>query len=388
MRDLSTCPICEGADAFVFLERGSVPVHQNFPHVSRAAALSAPRGDLRLSCCKTCGFVTNLAFDPGLLQYGPGYENDQTYSPMFERYVAGLADRVLERGGRGHLVVEVGCGRGTFLRRLCAGGARGGVGFDPAYVGPDEVDDGRVRFVREYYGAAHAQLEPDLVVCRHVIEHVPEPLELLRAVRAALGRARAPLTAFETPALDWILDNTVVQDFFYEHCSYFTASSLSLAFTRAGFEPLRVERLFGDQYLWLEARPGQGNPPSTPATEIVQSCALYAERVQRRLERLRTNLEQIRATGEIAIWGAGAKGVTYLNLLDSTASLISCVVDMNPRKQGRFVPGTGHPIVSATQLNDLAISNVVVMNPNYIDEIRDELDLLGVQASLHTEGEA
>jgi SAM-dependent methyltransferase len=372
----------------VFLERLGVPVHQNLPLGSREEALVAPRGDLRLSCCKACGFVTNLAFDPSLLRYGPGYENDQTCSPKFDRYVEALVERVLEGGARDHLVVEVGCGRGTFLRRLCAGGARAGVGFDPSYVGPEVVDEGRVRFVREYYGPAHAGVEPDVVVCRHVIEHVPAPLDLLRAVRGALGDARVALTAFETPALDWILDNTVVQDFFYEHCSYFTAHSLSLAFARAGFEALRMERVFGDQYLWLEARPGEVSRPMASATHIVQSCERYAERLQLRLQSLRRNLERIRVSGAIAIWGAGAKGVTYLNLLDPTASLVSCVVDINPRKQSRFVPGTGHPIVPPKQLNELAIGNIVVMNPNYMDEIREELGRLGVQANLHTEGEA
>ncbi len=113
------------------------------------------------------------------------------------------------------------------------------MGFDPAYVGPDTLDEGRVSFVREFYGGQTTARAPDLVVCRHVIEHVPAPLDLLENVRAALGREHRAELAFETPTVEWILDGTVIQDFFYEHCSYFTARSLQFAFERAGFYAIR-----------------------------------------------------------------------------------------------------------------------------------------------------
>ena len=69
------------------------------------------------------------------------------------------------------------------------------------------------------------------------------------------------------------------------------------------------------------------------------------------------------------MWGAGAKGVTLANLVDPACSLIDCVVDLNPQKQGRFLPGTGHPIVAVSDLRERAISGVVLMNANYETEI-------------------
>ena len=54
-----------------------------------------PRGDLRLEACPACGFVTNVAFDPRLLEYGATYDNDQSCSRHFEAYVDGLIDAVL-----------------------------------------------------------------------------------------------------------------------------------------------------------------------------------------------------------------------------------------------------------------------------------------------------
>jgi len=49
-------------------------------------------------------------------------------------------------------------------------------------------------------------------------------------------------------------------------------------------------------------------------------------------------LEDLRQHGKVALWGAGAKGATFANLLDPECSLLDCVVDINPNKQGRFIP--------------------------------------------------
>jgi hypothetical protein len=75
----------------------------------------------------------------------------------------------------------------------------------------------------------------------------------------------------------------------------------------------------------------------------------------------------------IAIWGAGAKGVTFANLIDPQSQRIACVVDVNPNKQGHFVPGTGHPIVGPMDVQAHGIRTALVLNPNYIYEIESLL---------------
>jgi hypothetical protein len=71
---------------------------------------------------------------------------------------------------------------------------------------------------------------------------------------------------------------------------------------------------------------------------------------------------------KIALWGAGAKGVTFANLIDPSRQLIDCVVDLNPLKQGHYVPGTGHPIVNYQALTERGVSTAILMNPNYREE--------------------
>lgn len=387
---IERCPICESRRIEVFLERPSVPVVQNYPVESAAAARAIPRGDLRLACCVECGFVCNTAFSEDLLLYGSGYENDQTFSPLFDGYVTGLAARIVDKHGvRGQHVIEVGCGRGAFLRSVCALGKNTGCGFDPSYVGPDVVDDGRVRFKREYYGSSFADEPADAVVCRHVIEHVAQPLVLLGAIRAALADISEAKLFFETPDVRWIFDRVVIQDLFYEHCSYFTAETLRLALVRAGFSEISVEQIFGGQYLWLTGSARRQAPPPRTAKDAalntLESAHRFGRLASERSQLLKERVQVLRRKGPIAVWGAGAKGVTFLNHLDPTGTIFDSVVDINPRKQAKFVPGTGHPIVSPADLLARGVTSVVAMNPNYVGEIYADIAAQGGKIDVYAE---
>jgi SAM-dependent methyltransferase len=338
----------------------------------QAAAMHIPRGDLDLVVCEDCGFIFNRAFDPRKIMYGEDYENTQACSPSFNEYLDGLVRRMIEKQNvRDCHVVEVGCGNGLFLRKLVAydGASNRGYGFDPSYRGAESELDGRLKFSARYYDSECADVPADVIVCRHVIEHVPRPLQMLEDIKKALARAPKARIFFETPCVKWILANLVVWDFFYEHCSYFSAASLATAFQTAGFEVQSVEHVFEGQYLWLEAT----LPKTTTRIEkrpgsVVAQAGRFAS-LEAKLKEDWTRKIRARAVREkIAIWGAGAKGVTFANLIDGSRQLIDCVVDVNPLKHGHYLPGTGHPIVSHQELTARGVSTAILMNPNYREE--------------------
>jgi hypothetical protein len=330
--------------------------------------------------CADCGFAFNAAFRAELLDYGADYDNTQTCSPAFDAYVDALVRELVEgRGVRGRRVAEVGCGKGAFLRKLVAypGAGNTGVGYDTSYVGPGSDLEGRLRFRRVYFdGSAEAA---EAVVCRHVIEHVADPADLLRPVRAGCA-AGAPVF-FETPCLEWILRGRVFWDFFYEHCSLFTAHSLAVALTRAGFGDIEVCHVFGGQYLWLCARaapPGPAGVRPRPSSEVARLARAFAHHEPALAASWRELVRRRSAAGPVALWGAGAKGVTFCNLVDPEGELLDRVVDVNPAKQGRYVAGTGHAIVGPDAARGVA--TVVVLNPNYTAEVAAELARRGSRA--------
>ncbi|MCI0400599.1 MAG: class I SAM-dependent methyltransferase [Gammaproteobacteria bacterium] len=370
----------------MFLRRPNVPVHQNLLCEERSSARTVSRGALEMAVCGTCGFIFNAAFREDQLSYGKDYDNTQDCSPVFAAYLDDLVRHlVLDEGVRASLVVEVGCGKGGFLRRLVAypGAENCGIGFDPSYTGPDSVCGGRLTFRRELFGPGSAVGGAEVVVCRHVIEHVAQPLELLQSVRQVLAHCTAARVYFETPCVEWILRNRVIWDFFYEHCSLFSAHSLAAAFRAAGFHVVAVRTLFGGQYLWLEAKIASGmQEPGWAVGAVPELADTFAESEVRQATRWSDALRKLERTGQVALWGAGAKGATFANLVDPDARLIDCIVDLNPAKQGKFVPGSGHPIVSHEELTVRGVRNVILMNPNYREENAALLRTSGIEANL------
>ena len=381
----ASCPVCARPAGAPSVELPGVPVQAGALHRTRDDARSAPRGDLDLVFCEGCGFIWNAAFDAALVEYGGDYENSLDHSPAFLEHVAALAERLVERYDlRGRRVVEIGCGQADFLHRLCDIGHNTGFGYDPSYVGP--AVDGRVTVQRELYseqtmGTARA----DFVCCRHVLEHVERPLDFVRSLRRTLDADEGTPVFVEVPNGEYQLANGVVWDMIYAHYSTFTTPSLCALFERGGFEVVDTGSSFGDQYLWIEARPSDAVQPAARPVEVEHIRTLvdgFAAGYQGLVRDWRRRVDTYASSGRrVVLWGAGSKGVSLLNALDHS-SAIRRVVDLNPRKQGSFVAGSGTPVVAPGSLSELEPDIVVLANPIYRDEVRRMLERLGQHADL------
>lgn len=371
MSECLECPVCQEKNSEVFLERDQVPANQNLVIASFSKALNISKGKLSLHKCRFCGFVFNGAFDPSLLQYGEFYDNTQDQSPLFQRHLAALVAELIEKKGfQNHQIIEIGCGKGRFLESLITHplSKNRGIGFDPTYLGNLDLYEGRLKFEKRFYNETCSQVKTDVIICRHVIEHIPNPVQFLKIIKNALLKSPDARLFFETPCLNWILENNVIWDFFYEHCSYFTSESLSFAFEQAGFQVEQVRHVFGSQYLWLEASLGSRRKRPSPANEFLGSINRYLAAESELKRNWEEKIQKLLKLGKIAIWGAGAKGVTFANLFDPNREFFECVVDINPRKQNHFLPGTGHRIIGVEKLKEYRIANAILMNPNYLQE--------------------
>lgn len=377
------CPICKSSNIDLFIKREQIPANQNLLVASEQLAKKVPRGTLALQKCLSCGFVFNTEFDLSLLHYGEDYDNTQNLSTAFQKHLDLLVeDLLMGKKIQNHRIIEIGCGKGTFLESLVVHpfSRNEGIGFDPSYLGELNRLGGRLKFVKTFYDRNSSHIQADVVICRHVIEHISQPVELLKVIRDALINSPNARLFFETPCLEWILQNKAIWDFFYEHCSYYTKDSLSLAFQEAGFKVESVKHVFAGQYLWLEASVG-GSESATKVNPslfelIDQYTASEKEMTRFWKEEIRKHLSK----GKLAIWGAGAKGVTFANLFDPKRELFDCIIDVNTKKQNHFLPGTGHPIVGVHELKNRGIKTAILMNPNY--EVENKALLK--EQSIHT----
>ncbi len=389
--DEPTCPICRQARTAEFFRLDAAPVFCNVTYPDRRASLRAARGDIRLRVCRGCGYIFNAAFDPERVRYAPGYGNPLHHSRRFRRYARKLAARVIrELDLKGRRIIEIGCGDGYFLSLLCRMGANTGVGFDPSHTGRNAPGGGeRLTFRREFYGPSHADMPVDFICCRHVLEHIPDPLRFLRGLRRNVGGRSHVRLYFEVPDTLHLIDGSGMWDVLYEHCGYYLDAALRRVLQRAGFEPVATWSAYEGQFLAAIARPGVGpaQPHAGPvlAEDVCAWLRTFADRFARQLDAWRQRLAALRQDGRrVALWGAGSKGVTLLNALADSRQLVSCVVDVNRHKQHRHVAGTGHRIVPPEALRAYAPVTVVIMNPIYRAEIRRTLAQLEVRADIVT----
>ncbi len=379
------CPVCQSAAAFIIEQRAPVPVLMNRLYPSADAARNAPAGRLDMRCCRDCGFAWNAAFDPALIVYDAAYENDQSHSPAFAAHIRARTEDVIAAAPSGQPLdlLEIGCGQGGFIGEVAAFAGqrmRSAEGFDPAWRGKSGEGPNGSRIHTVYFTSETAHLmrhQPNVIVSRHTIEHVPDPVAFLKAVRAALGQASRARIFIETPSITWILEHKAMQDLFYEHCSIFTPEALTYALAVSGFAPVRVDQVFGGQYLWAQAQAVESVAVEKPRGAGRGDLKGASERF---VAQWREAGRSARRDGRVAVWGAGAKGVTFCGLVDPAAVLVDHVIDINPAKQGKHLAGSGIQVLSPQTASLRAPKTIFVMNPNYLEEIRQQATSVGIDA--------
>ncbi len=387
--DLNQCPVCASGQLEMILKIPQIPVLCNILWDKREAALSAPRGDVQLAFCKNCGHVFNQAFDPTRLIYDQQYENSLHFSPRFQAYANWLAHYLVDQYDlHGKAIVEIGSGKGDFLRMLCEYGGNVGTGFDPSYEPTPGDSHPFMSFVPDVYSERYADYQADLVLSRHVMEHLAQPAEFVRSLRRTIGSRKRTIIFAEVPNLAYILRDTAIWDIIYEHFSYFSPQSLSNLFTRFGFNVLNMSDAFESQFLFVEAiprdidRPVPNTPYALPIEVLARQVDDFSARSQEKRSYWRNQIDRLKIDGKrIVVWGAGSKGISLLNMLH-VQDEIEYIVDINPRKRNKYVTGAGQQIVPPEFLIDYRPDTIIVMNPIYRQEIENTVNQLGIQAEM------
>lgn len=392
-RPQGTCPCCGTPAARPFYRTPEIPVHSCVLLDSPAEARAFPRRDLQLAFCETCGFIFNEIFDERVMHYSTGFEDSQHFSNTFNAFARALAHDIAERCDlAGKHVLEIGCGKGEFLHELCRIGDATGLGIDPGYRMDKGRGDpnGRVKFVVDVF-RPHRACRADIILCRHTLEHIAPVADFTRSIRAFIGAQEHPWVVFETPDAKRILREGAFWDVYYDHCSYFSPGTHARLFRREGFAVTDLTLLYDGQYIVQYAKPASGRTPPSLAlekdlAEMHELTEAFAAEVARVQDLWRHYAREAYARGRRTIlWGGGSKGVAFLTTLGLDAE-ITAVVDVNPFKQGKFLPGTGHPVIGPKVLAEAPPDLVIVMNPIYMDEIRAILDGLNLHPEIAAVG--
>jgi hypothetical protein len=195
------------------------------------------------------------------------------------------------------------------------------------------------------------------------------------------------LILFELPDVTRVLKESAFWDVYYEHCSYFSPGSLARLFRGAGFELLELGRDYGDQYLLLAGKPvTDSTKPELPLendlNEMRHLAGQFKQNVRSSISGWREFILSAKAQGKkVVLWSALSKAVAFLTTT-KVGDAIEFAVDINPQRQGRFLPVTGQQIMSPNFLADYRPNFVILMNPIYVPEVQAELERMAVPAKV------
>jgi SAM-dependent methyltransferase len=325
----------------------ALPVLQNTTFATHAEARQSVTGDVQLVEDQATGLVHNAAFDDALLKYDENYQNEQSCSGRFQQHLRDVSS-IIARHFRDKRLIEIGCGKGYYLEQLRRDGFDV-TGIDPAYEGDSP------HVVKALFEPGLG-LVGDAIVLRHVLEHIQDPVAFLSEIaRSNGGRG---LIYIEVPCLDWICRQRAWFDIFYEHVNYFRLTDFDRMFGTV----VDSGRVFGGQYLYVVADLASVRKPQIAQEDRVQFPADFL--------RGRDQFCALPA-GKKAVWGAASKGVIFSIHMEQLGVELDCAIDINPVKQGRFLPTSGLRVTSPEDAMQRLPdgSTVFVMNSNYLDEI-------------------
>jgi hypothetical protein len=241
------------------------------------------------------------------------------------------------------------------------------VGYEPGIEA--EKIGRKFTVIRDYFIPERdlKRYRPSLLVCRHVIEHMDQPRDFISEIAYWCNIYDLnPIFLAEVPCFDNSLLLGRVSDFLYEHVSNFTTNSFKTLFKSSGYSELEVNQYYGDEVI---------AGLFMPANNVLFPCAkIFSKKVQTSFTTVTEQLAQLRTTQPIIFWGGTGKGAAFLNNYKLDAVKYPLVVDSDPNKIGRFVPGTGQEIQSPEIIRTIINPIIVITTPWRAKDIKLDIE--------------
>jgi SAM-dependent methyltransferase len=390
------CRHCAKPLEHVFVDLGTSPPSNSY---LSPEALDRPETyyPLKVMVCDACWLVQTVDY----AERGELFSEDYAYFSSFskswlahaERYVSDMAARLAL--GRASLVVEVACNDGYLLRFVKERGIPS-LGIEPTRSTAAAARALGIEVVEEFFGEALARRlagaghRADLMVANNVLAHVPDINDFVRGFAVMLKPEG--VATFEFPHLHNLIGHLQFDTIYHEHFSYLSLNAVERIFRENGLHVFDVEEIetHGGSLRVFAQRSDRGRRERTGAVARILALEAAAGMLdlahyrgfQARVERLKDEflsyLLTAKAQGlKVAGYGAAAKGNTLLNFAGVRGDLVRYVVDLNPAKQGRFLPGSRIPIVPEEHLKRDRPDRIVILPWNLREEIARQLAYAG-----------
>jgi SAM-dependent methyltransferase len=375
------CRSCQSSALRVVLDLGNHPI-SNALLTAESPAQEEARYPLQLAFCENCALLQVTETVPPEILYQRDYPYFSSSSPALLQHAASIAQRLIRERGLGpdSLVMEVACNDGYLLRNFVEQGVPC-LGIDPAAGPAAHARKIGIPIINDFFSlglaedlAAQGQLA-DVMIANNVVAHV----DAINDFVAGFAKLLKPngVAVFEFAYAVDMIEKCEFDTIYHEHLFYHTLHGLTPLFARHGLHLNDVERLpiHGGS---LRLSVGRRAERSARLDELMNyeralgvDRARWYEHFSSRVVRLGNSLlrAEKKRGKRIACYGAAAKGSTLVNYLDLGPGFFEYVVDANPHKQGKFMPGQRIPIVHPDRLLETQPDLVLLLVWNFAGEV-------------------
>ncbi len=386
------CRHCGTELVLPLIDLGSAPPSNAY---LTEATLRAPEKwfPLRVLVCTECWLVQTEDYAGVAELFDAEYAYFSSFSTSWlqhaERYVAEMVERFgLNTGSN---VIEVAANDGYLLQYVTARGIPC-LGIEPTDGTAAAARAKGITIVGEFFGSQLAQAlvaqskQADLTVANNVLAHVPDINDFVTGFAQMLKPQG--VATFEFPHLMCLVEQTQFDTIYHEHFSYLSLTAVTRILDRNGLQVFDVQEIptHGGSLRVFAQRKDAGKHEITAAVEALiareaaagMKTAQYYADFQQRANRIKHDLlafliESGRQGKKVIAYGAAAKGNTLLNYAGVRPDLLPFVVDRNPAKQGKYMPGSRIPVVAESCIAEQKPDYILILPWNLRTEITEQL---------------
>jgi SAM-dependent methyltransferase len=390
----TACRFCGAPLRDVFADLGMSPLANDYLPAERVNAME-PFYPLRALVCAKCFLVQLEEFQTPERIFSD-YAYFSSYSSSWLEHSRRYAEQMIERlslDGDSQ-VVEIASNDG-YLLQFFAERQISVLGVEPAANVAEVAVAKGIPTVVEFFGEDIArrlaeQSPADLLLGNNVLAHVPDLNDFVAGMKALLKPGG--VITMEFPHLMRLIDDNQWDTIYHEHFSYFSFLTVSAVFAAHGLRLFDVQELpthGGSLRIFAAHAEDAGKPETAAARELaereraagyesLETYCGYGRRVEQDKRQILRFLIDLKERGlRVAAYGAPAKGNTLLNYCGVGRDTIEYTCDLNPHKQGHFLPGSHIPIRSPDALREDKPDVVLILPWNLKDEIVSQLHFVG-----------
>jgi C-methyltransferase C-terminal domain len=355
----ASCPVCHYTLANPFFDGGKQPLATlGWPN-SACLAQSMQQYSLDYVQCPRCTHIWNRSFRYESIPYTNNPNRMFNKGMNWQGHLVKTKNLLLSQLPKANpTIIDIGCGEGHFVRSLSESlGAQGRfMGFDPNATSESGVG---VEFYPRFFDPLIDILEfsPDLIIMRHVLEHLLDPAAFIDQLAWGAARINKPVRMFaEMPCVDRVLQSKRLVDFFYEHPSQFTTQSFTTLMEQGG-QILHLAHSYDDEviYALIEFKvPMQYQQAAKESEDFYKQAFISKSQIKAQLKAL------IDESKKVAIWGGTGKAAAFIHYFEANAKDFPLVVDSDSNKVGSFVPKTGQQIQYRDALKDQKVDILII----------------------------